>query len=90
MEIWTEYNKKLTARDYGLYALADIMVSRCRLHDIEYEPAHDRAAIVPAAFAELDRSDRKFLAVALADIAAGHQNVIVNATDTQDWRKIEA
>lgn len=84
MEIWAEYNHKLSARDYGLYALAEIMVSRCRLYEIEYEAAHDNAAVVPVAFAELDRSDRKFLAVALADVEAGHNSAIVNATDTQD------
>lgn len=90
MEIFAEYHKNMDGQDWGMMIIDDLMRSRCRLRMIDYESEHDKAAVVPAAFAELDRSDRKFLAVALADIAAGHNNVIVNATDTHDWRKIEA
>jgi hypothetical protein len=90
MEILAEYHKKMTGQDLGLMVIDELMQSRCRLYEIKYEAEHDKAAVVPAAFADLDRSDRKFLAVALADIAAGYNNVIANATDTHDWRKIEA
>lgn len=89
MEIWDEYNNKLTGQDFGLLVIGAKMASQCRFHEIKHEPAHDEAAIVPDEFAALDRSDRKFLAVALADRAAGHESVIVNATDTDDWRAID-
>lgn len=89
MEIMAEYRKNMTGQDWGIMIIEDLMRSRCRIYEIEYESEHDKAAVVPVAFADLDRSDRKFLAVALADIEDGYQNVIVNATDTQDWRKIE-
>jgi len=63
----------------------------CRLHEIEYEVDDpDRTARIPPEFAALDRSDRKFLAVALADLADGNHSAIINATDTGDWRKIDA
>jgi hypothetical protein len=90
LKILDEYRNKLNDQDYGMIVAMDKLKSwQCRLHEIEHETTADEAAIVPAAFANLDRSDRKFLAVALADRAAGHTSEIVNATDTDDWRAIE-
>lgn len=87
MHIYDEYRHKLSDQDFAMLVVHE-KLRHARLHEIEYEDAHDRAAVVPPEFDELDRSDRKFLAAALADHAAGYESVIVNATDTEDWRAV--
>jgi hypothetical protein len=82
--IYDEYRHKMTEQDLGLLVIHDKMAgSRFRQVDIEYEA--DGTAVVPEDFADLDRSDRKFLATALADHS---HSTIVNATDS-DWFAIE-
>lgn len=87
--MFDEYNNKLTGQDFGLLVVAHKLQTHWRLHEIEHEEV-DGAARIPPEFEALDRSDRKFLAVALADLEAGHASAIINATDTDDWREIEA
>lgn len=87
--IYDEYVRNLHANDIGMRIVVDKMRRwQLRVHILECEP--DGTALVPEAFAALDRSDRKFLALALADRAAGHECEIINATDTDDWRAIES
>jgi hypothetical protein len=80
--IYDEYRHKLGEQDYGLLVVHEKMGSS-RQVDIEYDL--DTHALVPGDFADLDNSDRKFLAVVLADDA---KPTLANATDT-DWLKIE-
>ncbi|MFV8753600.1 hypothetical protein ACNOYE_23855 [Nannocystaceae bacterium ST9] len=87
MTIHDEYYNKMTGQDFGMIVITEKLQS-ARLHVIEYDA--DGHGVVPAAFAALDRSDRKFLAVALADLDAGDSSEIVNATDTLDWNAIAA
>lgn len=82
-KIYEEYRHKLTAQDYGLQVVHEKMMG-ARYVEIDYD--EDGAALVPPVFAGFDPSDRKFLAVLLAD--AG-QSTLVNASDT-DWLDIEA
>jgi hypothetical protein len=85
--IYDEYHNKLQWGDLGLRVIyAKLSNSRFRQQVIEFES--DGSALVPETFAALDRSDRKFLAVALVDRASGNDSEIVNATDS-DWRQIE-
>jgi predicted nucleic acid-binding protein len=89
MKIFDEYHNKLTPQDFGLLVIYEKMMQCCRFYEILHEVGTgDVPAIVPDEFALLDPSDRKFLAVALADMNAGHMSEIVNATDTDDWLKI--
>jgi hypothetical protein len=80
--IYAEYRHKLSDQDYGLRVLAEKMAT-ARFVPIELDD--DGSAKVPEEFRGFDRSDRKFLAVALADT---HRSAIVNASDT-DWLQIE-
>jgi hypothetical protein len=82
-KIYEEYQNQMTGQVYGLQVIHEKMQTAFRQVDIHY--LADCMAEVPAEFDALDRSDRKFLAVALAD--EGHSTV-VNATDT-DWFAIE-
>ncbi len=87
-KIYKEYLRNLTGQDFGVLVInAKLQEFMVRYYVIEHED-DDEAAIVPEEFAGLDRSDRKFLAVALADLDAGQESEIVNATDTDDWQKI--
>jgi hypothetical protein len=81
--IYEEYRKKLTDQDYGLQVVHEKM-SDARFVDISFDA--DGAATVPEIFSAFDRSDRKLLAVVLADRG---RTTLVNATDT-DWLEIEA
>lgn len=81
-KIYDEYRNKLTEQDYGLQVVSEKMAS-ARFVEVSYDG--DGIAIVPAAFACFDPSDRKFVAALLAD---GGQSTLVNATDT-DWLEIE-
>lgn len=85
--IYDEYHNKLQGGDLGLRVIYEKMTyGKIRQHVVEFES--DGSAVVPETFAALDRSDRKFLAVAIADRASGHDSEIVNATDS-DWRAID-
>lgn len=81
--IYDEYRNKLTDQDYGLQVIRAKMIS-ARFINIELD--NDGIATVPNEFSSFDPSDRKFLAVLLAD---NHHSTMVNATDT-DWLEIEA
>lgn len=82
--IYEEYRRKLTDQDFGLLVVLEKMrTAWMRQVEISYEG--DGTAIVPEEFSALDRSDRKFLAVALADAGS---STIINATDP-DWFAIE-
>jgi hypothetical protein len=81
-EIYAEYRRKLTDQDYGLRVLAEKMATA---RFVRIERDGDGSAKVPGEFDRFDRSDRKFLAVALADPEG---SAIVNASDT-DWLEIE-
>ena len=80
--VYDEYRNKLTDQDYGLLVVKEKMAT-ARFVEVSYGP--DGEAVVPEAFARFDRSDKKLLAVALADRGASS---LVNATDT-DWLSIE-
>ncbi|MCK5796322.1 MAG: hypothetical protein KAI47_04010 [Deltaproteobacteria bacterium] len=82
-KIYDEYRNKLTAQDYGMLVVNEKM-AQARWIDIEYDENGD--GVVPKAFSAFDRSDRKLLAVLLADTDG---TSLVNATDT-DWLEIEA
>ena len=85
LRIYAEYRNKLTGQDLGLLVVHDKLTrSQLRQVDVTYE-ADGETAVVPEDFHAFDRSDRKFLAAALAD---GGQSTIVNAADT-DWFEIE-
>ena len=82
--IYNEYRNKLTDQDFGLHVVHEKMTkSNFRQARVDYQ--EDGTAIIPDDLAELDRSDRKFLAAALADSG---RSSIVNATDT-DWLAVE-
>ena len=82
-EIFEEYQNRMTGQDYGLLVVHGKMEKALRQVQVSYEA--DGTADVPAEFGALDRSDRKFLAAALADEG---RSTIVNAADT-DWFAIE-
>ena len=81
--IYDEYRNQLSDQDYGLLAIHD-KFDRLRSVTLSWDEHGD--AVVPKALEVTDRSDRKFVAAALADTAAIS---IVNATDS-DWVAIEA
>ncbi|NJK31558.1 MAG: hypothetical protein HC927_03585 [Deltaproteobacteria bacterium] len=86
-KIYEEYRNKMSDQDLGLIAIHRKLESELlRTHIIDYDTSG--FATVPDAFAQLDRSDRKFLAVAIKDLETGHESEIINATDTDDWQKI--
>jgi len=83
-EILKEYRRN--AKEGGIARqLLNVLQAqpRNRLVELEIEFDDDGFAIVPAEISEFDRSDRKFVAVALAH---NPHPPIVNATDT-DWTK---
>jgi hypothetical protein len=80
--IYQEYRNKLTDQDYGLQVVHEKMQD---LRSVDLDWDGDDNAIVPKAFSEIDRSDRKFLATALTEPSA---IMIVNATDS-DWLEFE-
>lgn len=80
--IYEEYRHRMTDQDYGLQVVAEKMAS-ARFIDVDYDANH--VAVVPAEYDCFDPSDRKFLAVLLADEG---RCSLVNATDT-DWLDIE-
>ncbi|NJL29100.1 MAG: hypothetical protein HC897_15055 [Thermoanaerobaculia bacterium] len=80
--IYSEYRRKLTDQDYGLQVVHEKLDS-ARFVAIELDD--DSNATVPVEFSSFDRSDRKFLAVLLAD---EEKSTLINATDT-DWLEIE-
>ena len=84
-QIWKEYRNKLGDQDFGLRVMIEKLTT-ARFHNIGYD--QDGLARLPAKLeaAVSDRSDRKFVAVALADQG---RSTIVNATDT-DWYDAEA
>ena len=83
-KIYDEYRNKLTDQDLGLQVITEkLQHSFLRTHSIRYDA--DGTAVVPDCFRALDRSDRKFLATALAD---GGRSTIVNAADP-DWYAVE-
>lgn len=81
--IYEEYRNKLSDQDYGLQVVHEKMQSALRQVDLEWDD--ENYAVVPDAFQTFDRSDRKFLAVALSDPKT---IAIVNAADT-DWLYFE-
>lgn len=85
-KIWDEYHNKLTrGRDFGALVMADKLQS-ARFVEIEFDVyGHAR---VPAYLEKIDRSDRKFVAVALKDLFEEGLSSIVNAADS-DWRECE-
>lgn len=85
-QIWNEYHNKLGhGQDLGSLVVTDkLQKSAVRFVDVEFDK--NGHACVPRDLAEIihDRSDRKFVAAALADLANGDECVIVNAVDG-DW-----
>ena len=81
-KIYDEYRNKLSDQDYGMQVIKEKM-PKARFVPIEYDQNDD--GVVPTEFANFDRSDRKFLAAQLVDVA---KTSLVNATDT-DWLEIE-
>lgn len=78
--IMREYRNKLTDQDLGLLVVME-KLRTARFHAVEFD--QDGHAVLPETLAGVvhDLSDRKFVAVALAD---GGRSTIVNACDT-DW-----
>lgn len=84
-EIMREYKKQLRKDDYG-YQLFIEKLQTARFHPIELDETGSARLPEPLQTEVKDRSDRKFVAVALAD--AGESS-LVNACDT-DWYDCEA
>lgn len=82
--IYEEYRNKLTDQDFGLQVVTEKM-HQALMRQVELEREDDGTPVVPTAFRNFDRSDRKFLAAALSDPAT---IAIVNAADT-DWLYFE-
>ncbi|HXD86854.1 MAG TPA: hypothetical protein VN641_10180 [Urbifossiella sp.] len=81
--IWSEYNNKMTGQDLGLMVVIEKM-QMGRFVEIEFD--QNDHGLLPAELEQVihDLSDRKFVAVALADAGQGITSRIVNAADS-DW-----
>jgi hypothetical protein len=83
MKIYDEYRNKLTDQDLGLQVVKHLMGDP-ELVVVSFDS--DGYAVVPDALAGLDRSDRKFAAVALG---ATRPTTVVNCADS-DWIDVES
>lgn len=87
--IWEEYNHKLTAQDIGLLVVTEkLQATLVRFVDVAYDKhGHGR---LPKELETIvhDLADRKFVAVALGDLAHGNESTIINAVDG-DWHDWE-
>jgi hypothetical protein len=85
-KIWDEYhNKMVRGQDLGSLVVAEKLQSALvRVIEIAYN--EDGHGCLPPELEKVihDRSDRKFVAVALLDISLGNKSTIINAVDT-DW-----
>lgn len=84
-ELMREYKRQLGQNDYGYKVLME-KIQTARFHRIELDEEGSARLPEPLRTEVKDRSDRKFVAVVLAD--AG-QSSLVNACDT-DWYECEA
>jgi hypothetical protein len=83
-KIWDEYhNKMIRGKDLGSLVVAE-KLQFARFVGISYDEHGD--GCLPAELEKVvhDRSDRKFVAVAVNDLAQGGKSTIVNAVDS-DW-----
>jgi hypothetical protein len=82
-KIWDEYHNKMTGQDIGLMVVTEKLQTAVVV-DIEYD--RDGHGRLPPGLEVVvhDRSDRKFVAVALEHLSQGGKSTIVNAVDT-DW-----
>ncbi len=90
-KIWDEYHNKMTRdQDFGSLVLREKLErSLARFVAIAYDE-HGHGCLPPALEKVVhDRSDRKFVAVALVDVSNGEDSTIINAVDTDwcDWEK---
>ncbi|SEL03049.1 hypothetical protein SAMN05444354_103354 [Stigmatella aurantiaca] len=83
-ELMREYRKQLGKNDYGYKVIVEKLQS-ARFHRIELDEEGAAQLPEPLRSEVKDRSDRKFVAVVLAD---GGQSSLVNACDT-DWYDCE-
>lgn len=81
--IYREYRNQLTDQDYGLQVIHEKMQN---FRSVAIDFTEDGYADLPDTFSDFDPSDRKFIAVALADPGA---IAIANAADS-DWLSVEA
>lgn len=80
--IFQEYNNKLNGQHFGLQVVHHKLATSC-LRTVAVDYDDHGFGIVPEGLAEVDDSDKKFVAAALND----PENLpIVNATDA-DWRE---
>ena len=84
-EVMREYKKQLGKNDYG-YQVVIEKLQTARFHRIQLDEGGAAQLPEPLRTEVKDRSDRKFVAVALADAGASS---LVNACDT-DWYDCEA
>lgn len=82
--IYEEYNHKLNSQHFGLQVVHHKLQASLRTEPVEYDS--DGYGVVPASLADVDNSDRKFVAAALNDPATIE---IVYAVD-RGWRRNEA
>ncbi|MEZ4354698.1 MAG: hypothetical protein R3F16_13725 [Myxococcota bacterium] len=83
-EIYKEYNHKLNAQHFGLQVVHHKLQACLRTEPVEYDG--NGYGVVPAALADMDNSDKKFVAAALNDPA----NIeIVYAVD-RGWKRNHA
>ncbi len=84
-KIWEEYNNRMTAQDIGLLVVTEkLQFSLLRTVDIDYD--ENGHGCLPPELEKVvhDRSDRKFVAVAVKDLSQGGDSTIINAVDS-DW-----
>jgi hypothetical protein len=84
-KIWEEYNNKMTGQDIGLLVVSEkLQSSLVRIVDVAYDTNGHGCLPPKLEMVVHDRSDRKFVAVALKDRSQGGESTIVNAVDS-DW-----
>jgi len=83
-KIMAEYRHKMTDQDFGLQVVKEKLQQSARFIDVPYD-RHGHGRLPPELEKVIhDKSDRKFVATALIDVAEGGQSTIINAVDS-DW-----
>ena len=83
--IWVEYNRQMTGQDIGLLVVTEKLQFARFVHIAFDRNGH---GLLPDELEDVDRSDRKFVALALKDLADGGSSTIVIACD-RGWYNCE-
>ena len=85
-KIWDEYHHQMIrGQDIGSLVVAEKLQS-ARFVEVEYDA--NGHGCLPTELEKVDRSDRKFVAVALKDLSDGESSMIVSAED-RGWYNCE-